>query len=62
MNNYEKYIKYKKKYLELKKELIIGGSGLVKQRHSKSLQSLFDDLILRVDDLMLLIDGHNLYK
>ena len=27
MNNYEKYIKYKKKYLELKKELIIGGSG-----------------------------------
>jgi len=62
MNNYEKYIKYKKKYLELKKELIIGGSGLVKQRPSKSLQSLFDDLILRVDDLMLLIDGHNLYK
>jgi hypothetical protein len=62
MNNYEKYIKYKKKYLELKKELIIGGSGLVKQRPSKSLQSLFDDLILRVDDLMLLIDDHNLYK
>ena len=27
MNDYEKYIKYKKKYLELKKELIIGGSG-----------------------------------
>jgi len=27
MNDYEKYIKYKKKYLGLKKELIIGGSG-----------------------------------